>query len=121
VLSKWKKLYPDDEFTYSIEFLKEDIKTKYAEYIELDPATGIIVINTAKGIVLPAETKLEMVEFVGVAKSSRTTIKSTTLFYFHSNSWNDQEAYDSLEADVTLALTDVNSISFFATWYRALK
>jgi hypothetical protein len=121
VLSKWKKLYPDDEFTYSIEFLKEDIKTKYAEYVELDPATGIIVINTAKGIVLPAETKLEMVEFVGVAKSSRTTIKSTTLFYFHSNSWNDQEAYDSLEADVTLALTDVNSISFFATWYRALK
>jgi hypothetical protein len=120
-LSKWKKLYPEDEFTYSIEFLKEDIKAKYAEYVVLDPVTGIIEIKTATGILLPADTALEMVEFVGIAKSKRTTIKSNTIFYFHSNSWNDQEAYDSLEADVTLALTDVNSISFFATWAGSLK
>lgn len=120
-LSKWKRLYPEDEFTYSIEFLKEDIKEKYSEYVVLDPVTGIIEIKTATGILLPADTALEMVEFVGVAKSKRTTVKSTTLFYFHSNSWNDQEAYDKLEADVTLALTDVNSISFFATWFASLK
>jgi hypothetical protein len=120
-LSKWKRSYPDDEFTYSIEFLKEDIKAKYAEYVVLDPATGIIEISTAKGILLPADTKLEMVEFICVAKSSKTSIKSTTLFYFHSNSWNDQESHDSLEADVTLALTDVNSISFFTAWNRSLK
>ena len=101
--------------------IKEDIKEKYSEYVVLDPVTGIIEIKTATGILLPADTALEMVEFVGIAKSKRTTIKSTTLFYFHSNSWNDQEAYDSLEADVTLALTDVNSISFFANWGASLK
>ncbi len=120
-LSKWKKQYPDDEFTYSIEFLKEDIKAKYEKYVTLDPALGTVNISVAKDIVLPTDTKLEMVEFVGRATSSRTTIKSTTIFYFHSNSWNDEEAYEALEADVTLALTDVNSISFFATWSASLK
>lgn len=120
-LSKWKKQYPNDEFTYSIEFLKEDIKAKYEKYVKLDPALGTVNISVAKDIILPTDTKLEMVEFVGSATSSKTTVKSTTIFYFHSNSWNDEEAYESLEADVTLALTDVNSISFFATWSASLK
>ena len=62
-----------------------------------------------------------MIEFVGVGKTSKTTIKSNTIFYFHSNSWEDEADYESLEADVTLALTDVNSISFFVTWSRSLK
>ena len=62
-----------------------------------------------------------MVEFIGIGKTSRTMIKSNTIFYFHSNSWENEADYESLEADVTLALTDVNSISFFTVWNRSLK
>jgi len=120
-LSKWKKLYPNDEFTYSIEFLDESIKAKYNEYIDVDSVSGSVKIETAKGVLLPADTALEMVEFKALATSVKAKVESNTIFYFHSNSWNDQEAYDSLEADVTLALTDVNSISFFANWGSSLK
>tara|TARA_R110002073_G_scaffold185634_1_gene344147 strand:- start:42 stop:1835 length:1794 start_codon:yes stop_codon:yes gene_type:complete len=119
--SQFLKLYPDDKPEFSIEFLKKDIEEKYSKYVKLDPVTGIINIATAKDIKLPADTKLEMIEFVGVGKTSKTTIKSNTIFYFHSNSWEDEADYESLEADVTLALTDVNSISFFVTWARSLK
>ena len=119
--SQFLKLYPDDKPEFSIEFLKKDIEEKYSKYVKLDPVTGIINIATAKDIKLPADTKLEMIEFVGVGKTSKTTIKSNTIFYFHSNSWEDEADYESLEADVTLALTDVNSISFFVTWSRSLK
>jgi hypothetical protein len=119
--SRFLKLYPDDKPEFSIEFLKKDIQEKYSKYINLDPVTGIINIATAKDIKLPADTKLEMIEFVGVGKTSKTTIKSNTIFYFHSNSWEDEADYESLEADVTLALTDVNSISFFVTWSTSLK
>jgi len=119
--SRFLKLYPDDKPEFSIEFLKKDIQEKYSKYINLDPVTGLINIATAKDIKLPADTKLEMIEFVGVGKTSKTTIKSNTIFYFHSNSWEDEADYESLEADVTLALTDVNSISFFVTWSRSLK
>ena len=119
--SQFLKLYPDDKPEYSIEFLKKDIEEKYTKYVKLDPITGLVTIETAKDVVLPADTKLEMVEFIGIGKTSRTVIKSNTMFYFHSNSWKDEEAYESLEADITLALTDVNSISFFTTWRRSLK
>ena len=119
--SKMLKLYPEDKPVFSLEFLTKEIEDKYSKHVEIDSATGIVKINTAKDIVLPADTKLEMVEFIGIGKTSRTTIKSNTIFYFHSNSWNSDEAYDTLEADVTLALTDVNSISFFATWSSNLK
>jgi|TARA_R110001592_G_scaffold97954_2_gene280088 hypothetical protein len=119
--SQFLKLYPDDKPEFSIEFLKKDIEEKYSKYVKLDPVTGLINISTAKDIKLPADTKLEMIEFVGVGKTSKTTIKSNTIFYFHSNSWEDEADYESLEADVTLALTDVNSISFFVTWSRSLK
>jgi len=119
--SKFLKLYPDDKPEFSIEFLKKDIQEKYSKYINLDPVTGLINIATAKDIKLPADTKLEMIEFVGVGKTSKTTIKSNTIFYFHSNSWEDEADYESLEADVTLAMTDVNSISFFVTWASSLK
>jgi len=120
-LSKWKKLYPNDEFTYSIEFLDESIKAKYNEYIDVDSVSGSVRIETAKGVLLPADTALEMVEFKALATSVKAKVESNTIFYFHSNSWSDQSAYDTLEADVTLALTDVNSISFFIAWGGSIK
>ena len=89
---------------------KADLRVKVSEKIK-----------TAEGIILPADTKLEMVEFIGIGKTSKTTITSNTIFYYHSNSWSDTDSLDTLQEDVTLALADVNSISFFAYWGRSIK
>jgi len=66
---------------------------------------------------LPEETRLKMVNFIGVAKNSSITMKTNILFFFVNNPLYK----DTLESDITLALTDVNSISFFATWKQSIK
>ena len=119
--AKWLKMYPEDKPSFSISFVDSDIEAKYSKYINVDSATGLVSIKTAQGVVLPADTKLEMVEFIGTGETSRIKINTNTMFYFHSNSWNDENASEELSQDVTLALTDVNSISFFAFWARFIK
>jgi len=42
---------------------------------------------------------------------------SPTLFYFNAN----PDYADTQNSDVTLALTDINSISFFTFWAGGLK
>jgi len=113
----FKTLYPDDAVTYSIEFLDPDIEAKYSEYITVNSETGEVTIRPADGVVLDAETKLEMVEFVGIASSDKITVRTNTIFYFNNN----PDHADTLNSDVTLALTDVNSISFFGYWGLLLK
>ena len=119
--AKWLELYPEDKPVFSVSFVDSDIEEKYSKYVNVDSVTGVVSIKTAQDVVLPADTKLEMVEFIGVGATSKVNIKTNTMFYFHSNSWNDEEAATSLETDVTLALTDVNSISFFTFWAGGLK
>ena len=120
-ISQWLTLYPDDTPVYSIEFIDPAIEEKYSSYLTIDSATGILEIRTATGVVLPEDTKLEMVEFIAKATTSRVTVASNTNFYFHSNSWNSQADFDTLDTDITLALTDINSISFYAAWGRSIK
>ena len=111
------ELFPDDVPVYSIRWLDSSIEAKYSPYVKIDSATGIITISQATGVTLADDVKLESVEFVAMATTSRVTVESNTLFYFNPN-----PAYnDSLSADVTLALTDVNSISFFVYWAGGLK
>jgi len=116
-LSKFRTLYPDDPISFSIEFLTPEIEAKYGEYVSVNTESGEITIKPATGVVLDPDTKLEMVEFIGVAKSSRFTVKTNTIFYFNNN----PDHLDTLNSDVTLALTDVNSISFFAYWSSPIK
>ena len=92
--------------------------------MSIDSETGIISITTAKEVVLPEDTKLEMVEFVGHGETSKVKLSTNNIFYFHTNEWGDGAATDensTLSSDVTLALTDINSISFFAYWARNIK
>ena len=119
----WLKLYPEDLPTYSFTFVDPAMEAKYAPYMSMDADTGLMSITTAKEVVLPADTKLEMVEFVGHGKTSRVKLSTNNIFYFHTNSWGPGFGGDStaLSSDVTLALADVNSISFFAYWGRSIK
>ena len=116
-IATWKEMYPDDTPVYSLAFIDDVIKEEYEDYVSIDSETGIVTIELATGVELPNDTRLEMVEFRGIATTSRVTVTSNTIFYFHSNA----DHSDTSESDVTLALSDVNSISFFAYWARFLK
>ena len=116
-LSHWTTLFPSDTPVYSIKWLDSAIEAKYSPYVVLDSATGIITVSQATGVTFADDVKLESVDFVGVATTSRVVVESNTIFYFNPNPDFD----DSLNSDVTLALTDVNSISFFGYWATPLK
>ena len=116
-LTKIIALFPDDAPVYSITWIDPAIEAKYSPYVAINSATGIITVSQATGVTLADDVKLESVDFVGVATTSRVTLETNTIFYFNPNPTYD----DSLNSDVTLALTDINSISFFAYWSTPLK
>ena len=116
-LNHWTTLFPSDTPVFSIKWLDSAIEAKYSPYVAIDSATGIITISQATEVTLADDVKLENVEFVGVGTTSRVTVETNTIFYFNPN----PDFNDSLNSDVTLALTDVNSISFFGYWGSPLK
>jgi hypothetical protein len=110
------QVFPDDPVVFSVEFYDPAIEAEYGQFFHVNPTTGVVTIDKPT-VALPEETKLKMVEFKGVAKTSRLSMETTVLFFFHSNPLYK----DTLESDVTLALTDTNSISFYAAWQRFIK
>lgn len=115
-IEHFKTLYPDDTVSYSVEWVDPAQDPIYGPFVEIDSATGIITIKKPT-VALPEETKLVMVKFVGVATTSRIKVKTNTIFFFYNNPMYQ----DTLDSDITLALTDVNSISFFGTWNTPIK
>lgn len=109
-----EKLFPEEKFTYSV--IMADDSVEYAPFFSCNPTTGIITI-TKPDLELPEETRLKMVNFIGVADNGKVKITSNTIFFFVNNPLYE----DTLQSDITLALTDVNSISFFAYWNTSLK
>jgi hypothetical protein len=116
-ISGFKLLYPDDQIVWSLVWEDAALEAKYASYINLDPVTGILIINRPE-IELPEDTKLEMVSFKAQASSDKFVAKTTNIFFFNVNpAYRDTMS----QSDITLALTDTNSISFYATWYLIIK
>jgi hypothetical protein len=111
-----KSLFPEDQVTWALEWIDPSVKATYEQFITLNPTTGILEI-TKPTTSLPAETKLKMVEFTAVATNSRARMTSPVLFFFDFN-----PAYnETKESDITLALTETNSISFYAYWSTYIK
>jgi hypothetical protein len=115
-IEHFKTLYPDDQVVYSIEWLDPVQEAEYGSFLSIDSVTGVVTISKPT-VALPEETKLVMVKFIGVASTSRIKVKTNTIFFFYNNPMYQE----TLESDITLALTDVNSISFFGTWANPLK
>lgn len=113
-VAPFKTTYPDDAITYSVELLPDSIE--YAPFISCDPVTGTVTINKPN-LPLPEETRLKMVSFIGIAESPRVKMTTNTIFFFVSNPLYA----DTLDSDITLALTDINSISFFQFWGTIIK
>ena len=112
--SLFVSIYPNDKIKYSIELALDSID--YAQFFTCDEDTGIVTI-TKPDLDLPEETRLKMVNFVGIAENSKVKMTTNTIFFFVSNPLYQ----DTLQSDVTLALTDINSISFFANWGTPIK
>lgn len=109
-----KTAYPDDVLTYSVEMLPDSVE--YAPFVSCDPITGLVTISKPN-LPLSEETRLKMVNFVGIAESSKVKMTTNNIFFFVSNPLYE----DTLQSDITLALTDVNSISFFGVWTLSIK
>lgn len=112
--SLFGSIYPNDKIKYSVELALDSIE--YAKFFVCDEDTGLVTI-TKPDLDLPEETRLKMVNFVGIAENSKVKMTTNTIFFFVSNPLY----LDTLQSDVTLALTDINSISFFATWTNPIK
>jgi len=111
------EMFADDTPVYSLVWNDADIETKYSPYVTIDSNTGEITIRPASGVTLDEATKLEQVEFVGRVATTRVTMDTNTIFYFNGNA----DYLDTQNSDVTLALTDLNTISFFTAWCGVLK
>jgi hypothetical protein len=116
-IDNFKKLYPEDSATWELVWTDPAMEAKYATYFDLNSVTGVLTINRPE-IELPEDTKLELVPFKAKASTDKMSAITTTLFFFNANPAY-RETLD--QADVTLALTDTNSISFYATWFTEIK
>ena len=108
-VNKVKILYPDNPIVYSYEIASDS--TDYSKFFTVDSISGLIKIDRPNLPMLETE-KLKMVTFKGTAKNSVITLTSNDIFFFVSNPLYK----DSLQSDISLALTNVNSISYFGNW-----
>jgi hypothetical protein len=115
-VSTMKDMFPMDAVVWSIVWSDPELEATYAPFFSLDSATGLLNISSPTNP-LPPETKLKMVEFTAKASTSRANMTSPTLFFFHAN----PDYAETLESDITLALTETNSISFYAFWSQYIK
>jgi hypothetical protein len=114
--SLWNKIFPDDHIQFSVEFDDPLIEAEYGPFFEVDATTGLITI-TKPTVALPEETKLKMIEFVGVATSNKLRMTTNTIFFFYTNPLYKE----TIQTDITLALTETNSVSFYNVWYKFIK
>lgn len=115
-IETYKTVFPDATISYSLEFVDSGVGQEYQSFFSIDSVTGEITI-VPPTVVLPEETKLKMIEFIVRATTHNITIESQQIFVFHSNPLYA----DTLDSDVMLALTDTNSISFYAYWNAIIK
>jgi len=113
----FKKIFPDDPITWSILWTDPVLESKYSSFVKVNSVTGSLVVDEPN-VALDENTKLEMVNFRAVASSDKMSITTPNIFFFHIN-----PTYKSTieQSDITLALTDTNSISFFASWGFSIK
>ena len=102
--------------TFSVEWADPELESTYSDFVSVDPITGCVTATQPSGT-LPEDTKLKMVNFVGVAKIGDVKVTSPTFFFFHANPIYK----DTQQTDITAALTATNSVSHFNYWGFYLK
>jgi hypothetical protein len=113
----WKVLLPDYTQTFSVTFADPAQEALYGKYVSVNSSTGILTINNPVDVVLPETTNLVLVELIGEITTQYNSIDLPKLFFFHTNPLFK----DTIQSDITLALTDTNSISFYEAWGLTIK
>lgn len=111
----WTGFFNGDPIKYKIEYPDPQIEAEYSSFILTNEMTGVTTINKPT-VVLPEETRLKMVEFIGVAYNQLVKMTTHKIFFFYANPLYK----DTLDSDITLALTETNSISFYVSWSGAV-
>lgn len=109
-VSIMKELLNEDP-VYSVYWEDETLMNTYNQFFIMDSVTGILEILEPT-VELPQDVKLKMVEFRIKATIKDTVITSPSIFFFDVNPLYTE----TQETDITLALTNINSISYFAAW-----
>jgi len=104
-------LVPGETFEYSVQWDDPAMAAKYGQFVDINNSTGILTVTRPTGIELDADVKMEYVMFRGTLQSNSVNIVSHKIFFLYVN-----PNLDVNRADVTAALTDINSISFYNTW-----
>lgn len=112
-----KTIYPDEQVTWSLVWDDAVLQSKYASFLSLDSVTGMLTLNRPD-VALPEDTKLEIVTFKAKVTCDKLSATSANIFFFHVNPSYRETLQQS---DVTLALTDTNSISFYTAWFFSIK
>ena len=100
-----------DTVSYHIDYEDTADQTAYGSFLALDSTTGNFTV-TKPTVSLPAGQTIKMVRFRPKATNSTATLYGPWMFYFAVDPSNTESVTD----DLTLALTQINSVSFFATW-----
>ena len=98
--------------TFTIVWDDASLQTKYAEFIAIDGTTGAVTI-TKPTVALDPSVNLELVKFKVNVQTDSVTLTSTGLIFFHIN----PAFTGDVTTEVTSALEDLNSQSFFAAWF----
>ena len=102
-------IIPDATWTYTIEFENAEDQTTYGSFMTL---TGDDIVVNKPTVGLPAGEKIKMVRFRLKGNCGLFQMYSPWMFFFHT----DPDNTEDLSTEITLALTDTNSTSFFASW-----
>lgn len=94
--------------TYKLKFLDSEQESKYSSHIVLD-SEGKLTI-TYPNFDMPESTKFVIVEFVLEVEIGQLKMVSPTIFFYDTN----RNYKASLETDIGYALTQTNSVSFYA-------
>lgn len=113
----WQKLLPDFSLKYSVDFVDPAQKALYEKYVSVDQTTGILTITNPVDVILPETEKLVMVQLKITFSSQYTSLEAPSLFFFHTNPLFK----DTMQSDISLALTNTNSVSFYGIWYFVIK
>lgn len=108
-ISEHTTLIPEEEFVWTLVFENPELEADYAQFVTLDPVTGVLDIAEPTTD-LPEGENIFMVRFKSVATSPSIAIESPWMFFFQVDPNADDLA---TENDITRALAETNSTSIF--------
>lgn len=107
--SHYTKLLPDENFVWSITFEDPNYDTLYREFMILDSASGVLVVNKPTVPLDEGET-IRMVRYKAHATSDTFSLESPWMLFFQVDQSVDPAA---MNVDITRALAETNSSSIF--------